>query len=127
MTRRQRYVTRRNAVLLSLVIAAGAIAIIFLGLLAYRLGFLDRYVAGQVKDTLATYGIRAQIKDFHASILPQTIEVLDVELYDAQTNEHLGKIGRLLVTVRFDDLYAFRSGAQYQFDRTCRSRTSSCG
>jgi len=83
--RRRRYITRRNAVILGILIAAGIVAVFFLALLAYRLGFVDRYVAGQIKDTLATYGIRANIRDFHTSISPQTVEMLDVELYDAQS------------------------------------------
>src|SRR5437016_5986481 len=97
--RSRTYVTRRNAVILGILIVAGFIGFVFLGLLAYRLGFVDRYVAEQIKDTLATYGIRAQIRDFHTSISPQTVELLDVELNDAQTGEHLGKISRLLATV----------------------------
>ncbi len=106
--RRRRYITRRNAVILGILIAAGIVAVFFLALLAYRLGFVDRYVAGQIKDTLATYGIRANIRDFHTSISPQTVEMLDVELYDPQTGERLGKISRILATVRIEDLYALR-------------------
>src|SRR2546425_2092527 len=106
--KRRRYVTRRNAILLGILIAAGFIVFVFVLLLAYRLGFVDRYVAGQIKDTLATYGIRAEIRDFHTSISPQTVEMLDVELYDAQSGERLGRISRLLATIRIEDLYAFR-------------------
>lgn len=98
--------TRRHAVISGIVIAAGVIALILIGLLAYRLGFIDRYVAGQIKNTLATYGIRAEIRDFHTSLSPQTVEMLDLELYDAKTGEKLGKVDRLLATVRVEDLYA---------------------
>ncbi|MDX6443369.1 MAG: translocation and assembly module TamB [Blastocatellia bacterium] len=98
--------TRRHAVISGIVIAAGVIALIIIALLAYRLGFVDRYVAGQVKDTLAKYGIRAEIKEFHTSISPNTVELVGVELYDAQTGDQLGKIGRMVATVRIEDLYA---------------------
>ena len=98
--------TRRHAVISGIVIAVGAIALVLIGLLAYRLGFVDRYVAGQIKDTLAQYGIRAEIKDFHTSISPQTVELLGLELYDAKTGEQLGKVGRMVATVRIEDLYA---------------------
>jgi translocation and assembly module TamB len=98
--------TRRHAVISGIVIAAGVIALILIGLLAYRLGFVDRYVAGQIKNTLATYGIRAEIRDFHTSLSPQTVEMLNLELYDAKTGEKLGKVDRLLATVRVEDLYA---------------------
>src|SRR5437870_652023 len=104
--RRRRFVSRRNAIILGIVIVAGIGALIFLGLLAYRLGYVDQYVAGQIKSTLATYGVRAEIKTFHTAITPQTVEMLGVELYDAKTGEKLGKIDRLLATVRIEDLYA---------------------
>src|SRR5260370_7900620 len=56
--------------------------------------------------TLATYGVGAEIKHFHTSLSPQTVEMLGLELYDAQTGDKLGKIDRLLATVRIEDLYA---------------------
>src|SRR5713101_3911531 len=105
-SRVRRVVTRRNAVISGIVIAVGSILLILAGLIAYRLGAVDRYVAGQIKDTLAKYGVRAEIKTFHTSLSPQTVEMLGVELYDASTDEKLGKIDRLLATVRVEDLYA---------------------
>src|SRR6266852_5040221 len=68
--------TRRHAVISGIVIAAGVIVLILIGLLAYRLGYVDRYVAGQIKSTLANYGIRAEIKEFHTSISQQTVELV---------------------------------------------------
>jgi len=107
-SKRRRFVTRRNAIFLGILIAAGFVLFVMAALLAYRLGFVDRYVAGQIQTTLASYGIRAQIRDFHTSLGPQTVEMLDVELYDAQTGARIGKIGRLLATIRIEDLYALR-------------------
>jgi hypothetical protein len=105
-SRRRRIVTRRNAVISVIIIAVGAILFILAGLIAYRMGAVDRYVAGQIKDTLAKYGIRAEIKESHTSLAPQTVEMLGVELFDASSGEKLGKIDRLLATVRIEDLYA---------------------
>src|ERR1043165_8197528 len=104
--RRRRIVTRRNAIIAGILVAVGAIALVLIALLGYRLGYVDAYIAGQVKDTLAKYGIRAEIREFHTAITPQTVEMLGVELYDAQSGEKLGKIDRLLATVRVEDLYA---------------------
>lgn len=104
--RRRRIVTRRNAIIVGIAVAVGAIALVLIALLSYRLGYVDAYIAGQVKDTLAKYGIRAEIREFHTAITPQTVEMLGVDLYDAQTGEKLGKIDRLLATVRIEDLYA---------------------
>jgi translocation and assembly module TamB len=104
--RRRRFINRRNTILVVIGLACAVIALLLVGLLGYRLGYVDRYIAGQVKDTLSKYGVRAEIRDFHTSLNPQTVEMLGVELYDAQSGEKLGKIDRILATVRIEDLYA---------------------
>src|SRR5574341_545777 len=104
--RKRRFITRRNAIIAGIVIGIGVGALILIALLSYRLGYVDAYIAGQVKDTLAKYGVRAEIREFHTAFSPQTVEMLGIELYDAQTGEKLGKIDRLLATVRIEDLYA---------------------
>jgi translocation and assembly module TamB len=103
---RRRWLTRRNALLATLAIAAGLILLVMLLVAGYKLGYIDRYVAVQIKDTMAQYGIRAEIKEFHTALSPRTVEMREIELYDAQTGEHLGKIDRMLATVRIEDLYA---------------------
>jgi translocation and assembly module TamB len=104
--KRWRYFSRRHAILSGLIIGVGAIALLLVAFLLYRLGFVDHYIAGQIKNTFASYGIRAEIKEFHATFPPQTVEMNGIELYDAQTGEKLGKIDRLFATVRIEDLYA---------------------
>jgi translocation and assembly module TamB len=104
--RRRRYLTRRNALIATIAASIGVVALILLLVLVYRLGYVDRYVAVQIIDTFANYGIRAEIKEFHAAFPPQTVEMLGLELYDSQSGEKLGKIDRLLATVRIEDLYA---------------------
>jgi translocation and assembly module TamB len=104
--RRRRFLNRRNFIIATTAAAIGLVALILLILIVYRFGYVDRYVAGQIKDTFAKYGIRAEIKNFHAGFPPQTVEMLGVELYDAQSGEKLGKVDRLLATVRIEDLYA---------------------
>ena len=59
--RGRRIITRRNVLRFGIVLAAGAILLILIGLIAYRLGVVDRYVAGEVKEALAKYGVRAEI------------------------------------------------------------------
>ncbi|HEX3146171.1 MAG TPA: translocation/assembly module TamB domain-containing protein [Pyrinomonadaceae bacterium] len=105
---RRRFVTRRNTILVVIGLVCAVAALILVSLIAYRLGFVDRYIAGQVKDTLANYGVRAEIRSFHTSISPQSVELQGVELYDAKTGEKIGKIDRMLVTVRVEDLFALR-------------------
>ena len=104
--RRRRFLNQRNIFIATIAAAVGVVALILLILIVYRLGYVDRYVAGQIKDTFSKYGIRAEIKDFHTTFPPQTVEMLDLELYDAKTGEKLGKIDRMLATIRVEDLYA---------------------
>ncbi|HKP45265.1 MAG TPA: hypothetical protein VJT50_01585, partial [Pyrinomonadaceae bacterium] len=104
--RRRRFLNRRNLIIATTAAAIGVVALILLVVMSYRLGYVDRYVAVQIKDTFAKYGIRAEIRDFHTTFPPQTVEMLGVELYDSQTGEKLGKIDRVLATVRIEDLYA---------------------
>lgn len=103
---RRRFINRRNAIIAGIGLVCAIVALVLVGLFAYRLGYVDRYIAGQVQDTLAKYGVRAEIKSFHTSFSPRTVEMLGVELYDAQTGEKLGKIDRILAEVRIEDLYA---------------------
>ena len=104
--RRRRYLTKRNALIATVAASIGVVALILLAVLLYRLGYVDNYVAGQIKSTFANYGIRAEIREFHTAFSPQTVEMQGLELFDAQTGEKLGKIDRLLATVRIEDLYA---------------------
>src|SRR6185503_5305565 len=103
---RWRYFTRRHAFIAASIVGVAALALILLVLFLFRLGFVDRYVASQIKTTFANYGIRAEIRDFHATFPPRTVEMDGVELYDSATNERIGRIDRLLATVRIEDLYA---------------------
>src|SRR5262249_1153782 len=98
--------TRRHAILAGLIMGGGVVFLIILGLFLYRLGFVDRYIASQIKQTFANYGIRAEIREFHAQLPPNTVEMNGVELFDAQTGEKLGRIDKLSATIRVEDLYA---------------------
>ena len=106
VARRWRRFTRRHAYIAAGIVGAGAFLLILLVLFLFRLGYVDRYVASQIKDTFANYGIRAEIRDFHASFPPHTVEMDNVELYDSVTGDRLGKIDRLLATIKIEDLYA---------------------
>ncbi|HSE15927.1 MAG TPA: translocation/assembly module TamB domain-containing protein [Pyrinomonadaceae bacterium] len=100
------YFRRRHVVIASAIVGGGALLLILLALFLFRLGFVDRYVASQIKNTFANYGIRAEIREFHAGFPPRTVEMDGIELYDSATGERLGKIDKLLATIKIEDLYA---------------------
>src|ERR1043166_4009126 len=105
--KRWRYFTRRHAILATMIVGVVALVFLVVVLFLFRLGFVDRYVAGQIKDTFASYGIRAEIGEFHATFFPpRTVEMSGIALYDAQTGDRIGKIDRLLATIKVEDLYA---------------------
>src|SRR5687768_9749943 len=106
VARRWRYFSRRHAILAGLIVAAVVVFVILLAFFLYRLGYVDRYIANQIKRTFSNYGIRAEIREFHADIPPQTVKMSGVELYDAQTGEKLGEIDQIDATIRIEDLYA---------------------
>lgn len=106
LRKRWRYFSRRHAFLAAMIVGTGALALILIILFLFRLGYVDRYVANQIKQTFASYGIRAEIRDFHATFPPRTVEMAGIELFDAQTGDKLGKIDKLLATIKIEDLYA---------------------
>ncbi|HEU5236530.1 MAG TPA: hypothetical protein VFU37_05270, partial [Pyrinomonadaceae bacterium] len=69
--RRRRFINRRNTIIATIGLVCAAIALVLVALLVYRLGYVDQYIASQVKDTLSKYGVRAEIKNFHTSLSPQ--------------------------------------------------------
>src|SRR5215217_3738261 len=100
------YFRRRHVVLATAIVGGIALTLILLALFLFRLGFVDRYVASQIKNTFANYGIRAEIREFHAAFPPRTVEMNGIDLYDSATGERLGKIDKLLAKVKIEDLYA---------------------
>src|ERR1044072_3097507 len=104
--KRWRYFSRRHAFLAGLVLGVGGFVLVLLAFFLFRFGYVDRYVAGQITDTFAKYGIRATIKEFHSSFPPQTVEMSGIELFDEVTGAKLGKIDRLSAKIRIEDIYA---------------------
>src|SRR5262252_1467876 len=94
--RRFRYPTRRHVVITGVALALATVALLLLALFTVRLGYVDRFIANQIKDDFAKYGIRAEIAEFHLTLPPQTVEMRGIELYDAKSGERLGRIDRIL-------------------------------
>jgi translocation and assembly module TamB len=110
--RRRRYLTRRNAFITAISFCVAILAVVLIAIIAYRLGFVDRYIAGQIKSDFSKYGIRAEIKTFHANLPPSTVEIQGIELFDAASGEKLGKIDRLVAGIFVRDLYALNLSRQ---------------
>src|SRR6476619_171924 len=94
------YFRRRHVVIATAIVGIAALALILLVLFLFRLGFIDRYVASQIKNTFASYGIRADIGEFHAGFPPKTVDMDLAEPFARPGVVQLGKIDKLLATVK---------------------------
>jgi autotransporter translocation and assembly factor TamB len=102
----RRVVNRRNAMWTGLVLVVAAIALVVIIFVLYRSGQVDRIIARQIVETFAKYNIRAEVGSFETKFGARTAELRDLKLYDATTGEQLGKIDRVLATIRVEDMYA---------------------
>jgi translocation and assembly module TamB len=89
-----------------IVAVVAVIALAAIVFFLYRSGQVDRIIARQIVSTLAKYGIRAEIGSFETKFGPRTAELRDLKMYDAQTGVQIGKIDRVLATVRIEDMWA---------------------
>src|SRR5918912_157967 len=95
-SRWRRYVTRRNALYVALVAVVGAFVLALLAVFLYRTGRVDALISRQIISTLAQYGIRAEVKEFHTALGPRTVQIKGLALYDAQTGARLGRIDTII-------------------------------
>ncbi|HEX8686519.1 MAG TPA: hypothetical protein VF654_08455, partial [Pyrinomonadaceae bacterium] len=72
----------------------------------YRSGQADRFVARQIVSTLAKYNIRAEVGSFRTRLGPREVEINDLKLYNSTTGAQIGHVGRILATVRVEDMWA---------------------
>ncbi len=102
----RRYVNRRNAVLTSIAAVLALVLLVVVAIFLYRSGQVDSIIAKQIVGTLAQFGVRAEVGSFRTRFGERTAELNDIELYDAATGARLGRVGRLVATVRIEDMYA---------------------
>ncbi|MET0648787.1 MAG: hypothetical protein ABW208_19420, partial [Pyrinomonadaceae bacterium] len=104
----RRVVNRRNAMWTAIVAVVAVVALAFILFLLYRTGQIDRYVATQIVSTLAKYNVRAEIGSFSTRLGPREVEINDLKLYNSATGAPIGNIGRIVATVRIEDLWSLK-------------------
>ncbi|HWS86543.1 MAG TPA: translocation/assembly module TamB domain-containing protein [Pyrinomonadaceae bacterium] len=104
----RRVVNRRNAMWTGIVAVVAVVALAFILFMLYRSGQLDRYVAGQIISTLAKYNVRAEIGSFYTRLGPREVEINDLKLYNAETGAPIGNVGRIVATIRIEDLWSLK-------------------
>lgn len=103
---RRRFFNQRNAIFAALALAGIILLLLFALFVFYRSGQLDNILAEQIKRTLATYGIRAEIESTRVKFSPRTVEMRNIALYDATSGDQIGRVNRLEAKVRIEDLWA---------------------
>jgi autotransporter translocation and assembly factor TamB len=88
-----------------IVAFVAALALIFIVFLLYRTGQIDSIIARQIVSTLARYNVRAEIGSFHTRLGPREVELNDLKLYNSITGAQIGQVGRVLATVRIEDMW----------------------
>ncbi|HEX8501991.1 MAG TPA: translocation/assembly module TamB domain-containing protein [Pyrinomonadaceae bacterium] len=102
----RRVVNRRTAMWTGIVAAVAVLALAVIIFVLYRSGQADRFVARQIVSTLAKYNIRAEVGSFRTRLGPREVEINDLKLYNSTTGAQIGHVGRILATVRVEDMWA---------------------
>ena len=92
----------------AIVGVVAAVALVFILFILYRTGQIDRYVASQIVSTLAKYNVRAEIGSFSTRLGPREVEINDLKLYNSTTGAPIGNIGRIVATIRVEDLWSLK-------------------
>jgi autotransporter translocation and assembly factor TamB len=104
----RRVVNRRNAMWTGIVAVVAVFALALIAFILYRSGQVDQYVARQIVSTFAKYNIRAEVGSFRTRLGAREVEINDLKLYNATTGAQIGNVGRILATVRVEDLYSIK-------------------
>ncbi|HEX8290931.1 MAG TPA: translocation/assembly module TamB domain-containing protein [Pyrinomonadaceae bacterium] len=104
----RRVVNRRTAMWTGLVAVVAVVALALVLFLLYRTGQIDRYVTGQIVSTLAKYNVRAEVGSFRTRLGAREVEINDLKLYNSETGAPIGNVGRIVATVRIEDLWALK-------------------
>src|SRR5215204_1001495 len=113
----RRVVNRRNAMWTAIVAVVAVVALAFIIFVLYRSGQVDRYVARQIVSTFAKYNIRAEIGSFYTRLGPREVEINDLKLYNAVTGAPIGNVGRILATVRVEDMWALSLSREVNLEK----------
>lgn len=113
----RRVVNRRNAMWAGVVAVVAVVALALILFLLYRTGQIDRYVAGQIVSTLAKYNVRAEVGSFSTRLGPREVEINDLKLYNAETGAPIGNVGRIVATVRIEDLWSLKLTRDVNLER----------
>ena len=105
--RRRRFINRRNTIIVAIGMVCAAIALVLVGLLAFRLGYVDNYIAGpgQGHALEIRHPGRDQKLSHHLATANRS-RCWASNYTTRKPAKSCGKIDRMLATIRIEDLYA---------------------
>ncbi len=106
---------------LALAIGLGSLLLITLLVLAginfITSGKINRYVANQVVEALAEYGLRTEIGKFDIAWRRQTAKISDTKIYNQQTGQLIATVDHAEMVVQILDPFALRLHREIVFNR----------
>jgi translocation and assembly module TamB len=106
-----------------LLLAFGGLCVLFLlfflGLfISYKTGYLDNYVKDSLIERFTEYGIRLEIGSVKTTLSPTTTELSNLQFFDAQTGEKLGKLDKLRLDLTLTNLLGLREKREININST---------
>lgn len=103
----RRLITRRKLLFVTIGLAGVVLFVIVLAFLLYQSGYVDRFIAGKLIQSLAQYGIRTEIGELETEFYPHKVSMRDVAFYNARTGQKIATAERIVAAVKIEDLFAF--------------------
>lgn len=112
------FFTRRNAGLAAMLIGIGALGLIIISLLAYRVGFFDTYLRTQFTARMAEIGIVFDADVFEVTASPLELHLVNATFNNRVTGEKLFFIRDARLGLSVQDVFAWQLSRDIQVDTT---------
>lgn len=104
---RRRLTARQTILFVTIGLAGVVLCIIVLAFFLYQVGYVDRFIAGRLIQSLAQYGIRMEIGELETEFYPHKVSMRDVAFHNAATGERIATAERIVAAIKIEDLFAF--------------------
>ncbi|MEQ1763492.1 MAG: translocation/assembly module TamB domain-containing protein [Pyrinomonadaceae bacterium] len=115
---RRRYVTRRNALLFGVGLAALIVVLGLLAVVLFRYGTVDSVIKGQFVDKMNYMGIDFTADVFSLSVTPLELTLKNATFTDRTSGENLGFIREGRIGLSIDNLFAWQTTRDIKVDST---------
>jgi translocation and assembly module TamB len=114
----RRYFTRRNFFISFAAMTALVGAVLLIGFLAFRFGYLDNYIKTQFITKMDEIGITFSADVFRTTLSPMSLELGNAVFRDKVTGEPLFRIDSAKIGLTATNLYAWQLSRDFRVDST---------